>query len=112
MIGHDYIKDVDEPTSTAMLRLIQGFWLSRALSIVVRLGIADLLKDGPMTVDDLARTVNAHAPSLYRVLRALAGEGLFTEHERGRFSATPLSALLQTGTPGSLRAFVLEQLDD
>jgi SAM-dependent methyltransferase len=102
----------DLPPSTAMLRMIEGFWLSQALSVVVKLGIADLLKEGPKNSEELARATKMHGPSLYRVLRALAAEGVFSEDGSGCFSVTPLGATLQTGVPGSLRAFVLEQLDD
>ncbi len=112
MNEHDRVAGVDLSQQTAMLRLISGFWLSRALSVVVKLGIADLLKEGPRSIEELARATKTHAPSLYRVLRALAGEGVFTEDKKGRFSATPLASTLQTGVSGSLRAFVLEQLDE
>ena len=62
-----------------MLRMISGFWLSRALYAAAKLGLADLLKNGPRTVDDLAKLSSTHAPSLYRVLRALASAGVFSE---------------------------------
>ena len=45
-----------------------------------------------------------HPPSLYRVLRALASVGVFAEDEGGRFRQTPLSEVLRTGVPGSMRA--------
>jgi cyclopropane fatty-acyl-phospholipid synthase-like methyltransferase len=108
----DRIPPADFPQQAAMLRMLSGFWLSRALSVVVKLGIADLLKEGPKNSEELAQTTNTHAPSLFRVLRALAAEGVFYEDKNGRFSATLLAATLQTGVPGSLRAFLLEQLDD
>ena len=112
MNEHDRIAGVDIPPPSAVLRMIEGFWLSRALSVAVKLGIADLLKDGPKSSKELADATGTHEPSLFRVLRALAGAGVFAEDESGRFGATPLGAALQTGAPGSLRAFVLEQLDE
>ena len=33
-----------------------------------------LLKDGPRASEDLARATGTHAPSLYRLLRALAND--------------------------------------
>ena len=78
----DRIPPADLPQQTAMLRMIQGFWLSRALSVVVKLGIADLLKEGPKSIDELAQATKTHAPSLYRVLRALAAEGVFSEDDK------------------------------
>src|SRR5512143_949338 len=111
MNERDRIASGDSPPA-ALLRMIEGFWLSRALAVAVTLNIADLLKDGPKSSKELADATGTHAPSLFRVLRALAGAGVFAEDESGRFGATPLGALLQSGVPGSLRAFVLEELDE
>src|SRR5581483_3632295 len=52
----------------------------------------------------LAQATGAHAPSLQRVLRALASLGVFTEVEEGRFGLTPLAACLQADGPDSFRA--------
>lgn len=73
------------------------------LSVAARLGIADLLADGPRTSEELAAAAGAHAPSLHRVLRALASIGIVREDTRGRFHRTYFSDLLRAGVPGSLR---------
>jgi hypothetical protein len=52
----------------------------------------------------LAEACGAHAPSLGRVLRALASVGVFAEDEQGRFGLTPLAQTLRSDTTGSLRA--------
>jgi len=95
-----------------MLQMIQGFWLSRAVYVAAKLGIPDLLKDGPKSPEELAQATGTHAPSLYRVLRALESVGVFAEADRGRFALTPLGATLQTGIPGSLRFFAIEELGE
>ncbi len=95
-----------------MIRLITGFWISRAVYIAAQLGVADLLTDGPQDIEHIARATMSHGPSLYRVLRTLASVGIFTEDGQSRFSLTPLGATLQTGVPGSLRAWVNVQLGD
>jgi O-methyltransferase domain len=94
----------DRPAAAKLRRLIIGYRLSQALHVVAKLGIADLLRDGPRSIDDLARAVGAHPLALYRVMRLLASEGVFTECERARFDLTPLAVLLQSKAPGSLRA--------
>lgn len=100
-----------EPTpDQIMIKMISGFWLSRAVYVAAKLGIADLIKDGPRTVEELAIATDMHAPSLYRVLRGLASEGLFIEDENGRFHSTPLAATLQSDVPGSMRAFAISEL--
>ena len=60
------------PASAAMLQMIQGFWVSRAICVTAELGIPDLLKNGPMKIEELGPAVGADPPSLYRLLRALA----------------------------------------
>jgi len=103
---------VETPPAAAMLQLIASFWMSRALYLAVKLGVADLLKDGPKHSEELARATGMHPPSLYRVLRALASVGVFAEDQQGRFALTPLAATLRTDVPGSLRAFALAELDE
>src|SRR5262249_49977960 len=76
------------PPALALLQQALGFWISQAICVVARLGIADLLKDGPLDTKTLA-AAGLHAPSLYRVLRTLASVGIFAEGEDGRFGLTP-----------------------
>lgn len=90
----------------ALLQMVTGAWVTQSIYVAARLGIADLLQDGPQTSDELAQQTGAHGPSLYRVLRALAGLGIFAEDENKRFSLTPLSEPLRSG-PNSLRAMAI-----
>lgn len=92
--------DAGVPASS-LRRMLMGYQVSQALHAVAVLGIADLLADGACSVDELAARTSAHAPTLYRLLRALASVGVFDESEARRFSLTPLSQLLQSGAPNS-----------
>jgi O-methyltransferase domain/Dimerisation domain len=92
--------------SASMLGMISGFWISRVIHVAAQLRIADFLSDGARTCDELANATGTHAPSLYRVLRALISVGVLAEDE-GRFMLTPVGATLQHDTPGSLRAWAL-----
>src|SRR5437667_4677508 len=112
MNEHNRTSSVDIPPPVAMLQMIAGFWVSRAIYIAAKLGIADLLKDGPQNSEALAQATGLHAPSLYRVLRALASVGVFAEDGHGRFALTPLAATLRTDLPGSLRAFAIAELGE
>jgi O-methyltransferase domain/Dimerisation domain len=98
------------PPQFAMLQMITGFWVSRAIYVAAKLGLADMVKDRPKTADELARLTGTHAPSLYRVLRALASVGVFADDGQGRFAQTPLSETLRGDTPGSLRAMAMVEL--
>lgn len=84
--------------------MLFGFWISQGVSVVAKLGIADLLKTGPRTADELAATTKTHRLSLYRLLRMLASVGVFTEDATGRFSLTDVGEYLRTDIPGSQRA--------
>jgi hypothetical protein len=98
------------PAPAAMLQMIQGFWVSRAIWAVAELGIADLLKNRPMKSEELALAAGTHAPSLYRVLHALASVGVFAEDDAQRFALTPLGQTLRSDVPGSLRLLASELL--
>lgn len=91
------------PPDVALVQLIFGKCLAMAISVVAKLRIADILADGPKTVDDLATRTRTHAPSLYRVLRPLAAVGVFAEQADRRLALTPMGEYLRTGVKGSLR---------
>jgi hypothetical protein len=97
----------DFPPRLVLQQLIQGFQVPQCIFVVAKLGIADLLKDGPRRSEDLAQATGTHAPSLYRVLRLLTAVDLFTEGEAHSFALTPLGVYLQTDVPGSLRTMAL-----
>ena len=62
-----------------LLQMMTGYRVSQALYVAAKLGVADLLVDGPRPVEDLAQHIwLAHAPTLRRLLRALASVGVFT----------------------------------
>ncbi len=102
----------DIPASVAMLRMISGFWVSRAIYVAAQLGLADLLKEGPKSCEEIVHATATHAASLYRLLRVLASMGIFAQDQQGRFALTALGATLQTDVPGSLRAWALLQLGE
>jgi predicted O-methyltransferase YrrM len=90
----------------SLLGMTNAFQVSQAIYVAAILGIADLLEDRPKSVDELAEATGTHAPTLYRLLRALASVGIFSETD-GRFGMTPLAEYLHTDTPGSLRNIVM-----
>jgi hypothetical protein len=71
------------------------------------LGLADLLADGPMTVDELSAAAKARPDLLRRLVRGLADIGLVTLEDDDRVSATEMGALLRSGTVGSMRELAL-----
>jgi hypothetical protein len=95
------------PPPAVMFTLIMGRWVSHLIYVAARLELADHLKHGPRTVEELAAAAEVQAPALYRVLRALASVGIFAEAKDKRFKLTPLAVTLQKAVPGSMRAAAL-----
>ena len=107
MSGNVAIDANPTPPPVALLQMMTGYWVAQALYVAAKLGIADLLWDGPLSTQQLALATDSHAPALYRVLRALASAGVFTETRPSHFGLTPLADLLRTGTPDSMRALAI-----
>lgn len=93
----------DPPRS--IVQLVNGFQVSQAIHVAATLGLADLLADGPRTSDDLAAAVDAHAPTLYRLMRALAAVGVFKELDGHTFELTELGAPLRSDHPESVHGW-------
>lgn len=85
--------------SVALRRLVDGFQISQALYAVATLGIADLLANQVLTIEQLAERVHADASALHRVMRALAGVGVFAEAPGRRFSLTSIGHCVCSDTP-------------
>lgn len=102
----------DSSPSMVMLQMISGTWLSQLIYAAAKLGIADLLKDGPKISEELANSTGTHARFLYRALRALASYGIFKEIEPNCFGLTPLAETLQSGVPGSMRNMAIHGGDE
>jgi hypothetical protein len=99
------------PTQTALLQMINAGRTAQAIYVAAKLGIADLLSDGPKTVVVLAELTATHSPSLHRLLRALASLGIFVEQADHSFGLTPLADLLRSDGADSLRSVALFVLD-
>ena len=97
---------------TRLRDLIGGYRLSQAVYVATRLGIPDLLADGPREVDELARATGSHAPSLRRLLSALVAADVLDKVGPRRFALTPVGFELCTGVPGSRRNSVLFLLNE
>lgn len=87
----------------SLLELLNGYRISQALSVLTRLGIADHLKDGPKTPDQLAGLVSVKPGPLYQILRTAASRGVFAEDDDGNFRHTPMSEYLCSSATGAAR---------
>src|SRR5262249_18280233 len=94
------------PTShanTSIDTMLRGYRLTQLLHVVATLGIADHLVEAPRTARDLAARVGADPDVLYRVLRALAAEGIFFEDDRRTFALTDDGHRLRSDVDDSVR---------
>ncbi|MBD2506432.1 methyltransferase [Nostoc muscorum FACHB-395] len=95
-------------TTQTLKQMIAGAWITQGIYVVAQLGIADLLKDGSKSYDELATTTGVDARSLYRLLRALASVGIFAEGNSGYFELTPVAEGLQSDRTDSLRGYAIK----
>jgi hypothetical protein len=84
--------------------MTNGYWSTQIIYVAAKLGIADLLEEAPQGIDALAQATQTHAPSLYRLMRALGGVGVVIENDDGTYETTTLGRCLVSGSPGALRA--------
>ncbi len=49
-----------------LLTLVRGYRISQAIYVATRLGIPDLLADGPREIEELAQATGSHPPSQRR----------------------------------------------
>lgn len=89
------------------VKMVLGYVPTPLIYVAAKLGIADLLKEGPKTVDELAQAVNVIPRNLYRVLRALASIEIFSETQERKFMLTPLAEFLRSDVPDSQRYFAV-----
>jgi len=87
-----------------LLQFANGMVVQQCIHAAAVLGMADLLKDGPLTAGELAKRAEVDEGALYRVLRLLAGHGIFEETAPRTFDNNELSHYLRAEVPGSLRA--------
>jgi SAM-dependent methyltransferase len=106
MLNKEALDQREENASpeSRLMQLVAGNWPIQAVYSAAKLELADHIHEGPKTADELAAIVGAHAPSLYRLLRALASLGVFSEDEQGRFHMTPMAELLRKNATRSLWA--------
>jgi C-methyltransferase len=90
-----------------LLRMTESLILHHALYAVAVLGVADLLRQGPRPVIELATLAKANEDALFRTLRYLSGHGVFCEIAPRQFSNSELSEWLRSDVPQSVRAIAI-----
>jgi hypothetical protein len=69
---------MNENLHEQLARLLSGYWYTQTIYLASKLAIAELLKDRPRPVQELAEATGTNPRALYRLLRAI-----FTTDESG-----------------------------
>jgi hypothetical protein len=104
--------NAEKPPHVQLIEMASAHWVSSIAYVAARLGLADLLANGPKTAEDLAPQTKTHAPSLYRLMRALTLLGILAEDDNRRFTLTPVGQALRTGAPGAAHATIMTLASD
>lgn len=95
------------PPDAQLLQLGLGAFISSAVYAAAKLGIADLLGDGPKTAEYLAAKTHSDERSLYRLMRSLASVGAFLEGPEKTFANTPMTETMRSDAEHSSRDLII-----
>src|SRR5437867_8364247 len=84
------------PAHVGMFQLLNGVYITGAISCLARLGVPDLVEHGPKSAYELATAVGADPRALYLLMRVTASVGVLFEGPDGKFSETSLYAVLRS----------------
>jgi hypothetical protein len=99
------------PPPFRLLQIGSAFWLSRALYVATKLGLAEALGEREVSAPELAAELELDSDHLYRLLRMLAANGVFAESSPRIFRNSPMSHCLRADHPQSVRALILMHND-
>jgi hypothetical protein len=99
--GANYPPQPDGAALDRLSQMIDGGRVAQIVAVAAELRLPDLLADGPRTAAQLAEATVTHAPTLARLLRALAAIGLL--HMDGdSYALTALGSALRSDHPRRL----------
>ena len=95
------------PTPPVLFQMATAYWTSQAIYVAAKLGIADLLANGPQSCAALAIATRSDSGSLFRLMRALASAGVLSQLGKDQFALSRLGEPLRSDVPGSLREMII-----
>lgn len=102
---------ITAPSANTLMDLIAGHRVTAVIYVAAKLGIADLLTEGPKTAAELARLTDTHERSLLRLMRGLVTLGICKEAQERKFELTEMGTQLAAGSERSLKAWALVEGD-
>jgi SAM-dependent methyltransferase len=106
----EQLNESPAPLQAEVVRVVGGYWLSRAVYLAARLKLADAVGEGPTSLAVIASNTGTRPGKLRRLMRALAAHGFFQDLGNETFTHTPASETLRSDRPGSMRAFAEAEL--
>jgi len=97
------------PANVAIIEMVQGFYVTKAIGVAADLNLSEHLKNEPTSISELAKITSTHEESLYRMMRMLASQGIFTEKSNRSFENNRLSKTL-LDNHHSMRHMVIHQV--
>ena len=98
------------PPSMAVFEKAQGFWIAKAISVACELNLAEIVAGNEKSIEDIANASKTDSSALYRLMRALASEGIFEEIRPKIFKNNKFSNALKE-QPGNLKNMIMHQLN-
>jgi hypothetical protein len=95
---------MDHALVQQMRQMMTGGVVAQSVAVAAELGVADQLTDSEKTTSQLAAILDTNEEKLHRLLRFLAGVGIFQMNANGAWQLTPAARLLLDDEPGSIRA--------
>jgi hypothetical protein len=90
-----------------LLDLIQSHRVTAVIYVAAKLGIADLLRDGPLSLDQLATATGAQRGALGRLLAALSAIGICARIAPDGYSLNEIGLVLDGSADQSLKAWAI-----
>src|SRR6201987_5297311 len=90
-----------------LFQMATGYWLSQAVYVAAKLGLADLLRNGPRSCEELAAVTGTDPRCLFRLVRALSAARIFVHTHGDQFALATAGKSLQSDAPGSQRAILM-----
>lgn len=90
-----------------LFQMASSYWISQAIYVAAKLGIADLLKDRSLKCSEIAAIVGTDVRSTFRLMRSLTSLGIFAQTKNGYFTLLPLGENLRADISGSLKAIII-----
>lgn len=90
-----------------LLDLIQSHRITQIIHVAARLGIAEALRDGPRSADELAALSGADPDALRRLMAALVTIGVCARERDLRYAITPMGSALDEASAHSLKAWAI-----